>query len=297
VSQVGILNYRSYRYLWFSSAVGLVASLVYVSQYAFDTPRGNTWQGYALGSVAALGMFWLAYLGVRRRRYKAGGAPVLAWTSAHVYIGLLVLLIATLHSSARVTWTLHGVTYLLALVVTLSGVFGIVVYVVCPSLAAQNRHDGSRAQMFAQLLDLDRRARALARRCPPRICSAVLGAVEGTVVGGGVWAQLSGVDHSRFLLIEDGRAGERSRWVRNRKQGAIARYVAERIPQAAKRAEVEALQELLPVLSRRQAVLQRIRVDVQLQGLMSIWLFVHVPLTVALVGALLVHIASVFIYW
>jgi hypothetical protein len=297
VSYGGILSYRGYRYLWFSLAAGLVASLVYVSQYAFDTPRGNTWQGYALGSVAALGMLWLAYLGVRRRRYKAGGTPVLAWTSAHVYIGLLVLLIATLHSSARITWTLHGITYLLALLVVLSGVFGTVAYLVCPSLAAQNRHDGSRAQMFAQLLDLDRRSRALARRCPPRICAAVLGAVEGTVVGGGVWAQLSGVDHSRFLVTEDGTAGERSRWVRNRKQGAIARYVAERIPQAAKRTEVEALQELLPVLSRRQAVLKRIRVDVQLQGLMSIWLFVHVPLTVALIGALLAHIASVFIYW
>jgi hypothetical protein len=297
MSYAGILNYRSYRYLWFSLALGLAASVVYVSQYASDTPRGNTWQGYALGTVAGLGIVWLAYLGVRRRQYGSGGAPVLGWTSAHVYIGLLVLLIATLHSSGRITWTLHGVTYLLALIVTLSGVFGMAVYFVCPSLAARNRSEGSRAQMFAQLLDLDRKSRALARRCTPRISSAVLSAIDHTVVGGGVWAQLSGLDQSRFLLTEDVRGAERSRWVRNRGQGAITRYVAERIPRAPKRAEVEALQELLPVLSRRQAALRRIRIDVQLQGLMSIWLFIHVPFTVALVGALLAHIFSVFIYW
>lgn len=297
MSYAGILSYRSYRYLWFSLALALAAFFVYISQYSFDTPRGNTWQGYTLGTVAGLGIFWLTYLGVRRRRYGSGGAPMLGWTSAHVYVGLLVLLVATLHSSGRISWTLHGITYLLALAVTLSGVFGMAAYLVCPPLAARNRHDGSRAQMFAQLVDLDRKARALARRCPPRISSAVLSAIERTIVGGGVWAQLSGMDQSRFLLTEDTPAGERSRWVRNRGQGAITRYVAERIPRAAKRTEVEALQELLPALSRRQAVLRRIRVDIQLQGMMSIWLFVHVPLTVALIGALLAHIVSVFIYW
>ena len=297
MSQHGILDYRGYRYLWVSLALGLAASVVYVSQYAFDTPRGNTWQGYVLGSVAGLGILWLSYLGVRRRRYRSAGAPVLAWTSAHVYIGLLVLVIATLHSSARVTWTLHGITYLLTLIVTLSGVFGIAAYLICPSLAARNRIEDSRAQMCAQLVDLDRKGRALARRCTPRICSAVLSAIDYTMVGGGVWAQLSGLDQSRFVLIEEIRGQERSRWARNRGQGAITRYVAERIPRAPKRVEVEALQELLPVLSRRQAVLRRIRTDIQLQGLMSIWLFIHVPLTVALVGALLAHIFSVFIYW
>jgi hypothetical protein len=295
--RAGILSYRDYRYLWFVLVLAVAFSVLYISQYSADTPRGNTWQGYVLGTVGAVGILWLAYLGVRRRRYTSGGAPVLAWTSAHVYIGLLVLFVSTLHSSARITWTLHGLTYLLALVVTVSGIFGVAVYLVCPSLSARNRRDTPRSAMFAELLDLNRRVRALARRCPPRVLAAVSSAVDHSAVGGGVWAQLSGLDRSRHESIVDVRGSQRVRWIRNPGQRAIMTFVAQRIPQAGKSSEAQALQELLPLLSRRQAVLQSIRADIRLQSLMSIWLYLHVPLTVALIGALVAHIVSVFIYW
>jgi len=295
--RAGILNYRDYRYLWLALILSVAASALYISQYSVDTPRGNTWQGYVLGAVAGVGILWLAYLGVRRRRYASGGAPVLAWTSAHVYIGLLVLYVATLHSSARITWTLHGLTYLLALAVTVSGMFGVTVYLVCPSASARNRRDQPRSEMFAELLELNRKVRTLARRCPPRVLAAVSSAVDHSAVGGGVWAQLSGLDRSRYEAIVDVRGSQRVRRIRNPGQRAIMSYVAERIPQAGKSSEAQALQELLPLLSRRQAVLQTIRADIRLQSLMSIWLYVHVPLTVALIGALVAHIVSVFIYW
>jgi hypothetical protein len=51
------------------------------------------------------------------------------------------------------------------------------------------------------------------------------------------------------------------------------------------------------VLSRRQAVLRRIRTDIRLQAWLQIWLFVHIPFTVALLGALAVHIVTTYIYW
>ena len=37
--------------------------------------------------------------------------------------------------------------------------------------------------------------------------------------------------------------------------------------------------------------------DLQLQALMEIWLYLHVPLSFALLGALTAHIVSVFFYW
>ena len=37
--------------------------------------------------------------------------------------------------------------------------------------------------------------------------------------------------------------------------------------------------------------------DIQFQSLMEAWLFIHVPLSFALLAALTGHIISVFFYW
>ena len=35
----------------------------------------------------------------------------------------------------------------------------------------------------------------------------------------------------------------------------------------------------------------------QTKALLEIWLYIHVPLTIALLAALIAHIVSVFYYW
>jgi len=52
-----------------------------------------------------------------------------------------------------------------------------------------------------------------------------------------------------------------------------------------------------PICSRRQAVLRRIRRDIQMQGWLRIWLYGHVPLTFAALVGLIVHILTTFLYW
>ena len=66
---------------------------------------------------------------------------------------------------------------------------------------------------------------------------------------------------------------------------------------ASKVAEAELLEELLEVFCRRQAVLRRIAFDIRLRGRIRFWLLIHVPLTIALLVALVVHIVTTFIYW
>jgi len=51
------------------------------------------------------------------------------------------------------------------------------------------------------------------------------------------------------------------------------------------------------LLERRRSSLARIRKHLRLKALLEIWLYVHVPLTFALIAALFVHIVSVFYYW
>ena len=44
-------------------------------------------------------------------------------------------------------------------------------------------------------------------------------------------------------------------------------------------------------------VLSRIRQQMRIRALLEVWLYVHVPLTFALIAALAAHIVSVFFYW
>jgi hypothetical protein len=74
-------------------------------------------------------------------------------------------------------------------------------------------------------------------------------------------------------------------------------FVGARLPRAAKGAEAANLQQLIVLLCRRQAVLRRIRRDIRLYGWLKIWLYFHVPITIALLVALVLHIIVTFFYW
>ena len=66
-------------------------------------------------------VLWMAWYGVRKRRYRASSTSLQGWLSAHVYLGLAAIVIATLHSGLELGLNLHTLTYVLMLVVVLSG--------------------------------------------------------------------------------------------------------------------------------------------------------------------------------
>lgn len=59
----------------------------------------------------------------------------------------------------------------------------------------------------------------------------------------------------------------------------------------------ESLQKLLDTLAKRNALLDRVNRDITLRARLAVWLYIHVPLTIALLAALLVHVLAVFMYW
>jgi len=60
---------------------------------------------------------------------------------------------------------------------------------------------------------------------------------------------------------------------------------------------VAAISELSALIRNKRKLLRQLGADLKLQATLEIWLYVHVPLSVALIGALLVHVVTVFIYW
>ena len=65
------LIHRSMRWLRWSLVLMLIALVGYVAQDLPVPRNGGTAVGYALGTVAALLMVWLTWLGRRKRNYRS----------------------------------------------------------------------------------------------------------------------------------------------------------------------------------------------------------------------------------
>lgn len=285
-----ILSYRGGRYLKWALALIAFSLIIYLTQRNGVQPaNGGTWQGYITGTIGALLIVWLSILGLRKRQYRSTVGSVAGWTSAHVYLGAAVLIVATFHSSAQIGWNIHTLAYVLLCVVVFSGFFGIYLYLSLPRKSLAARDGRSREQLFEELHTLNDEALAHAQNCSTSISVAVDSAVKGTNIGGGTVAQIIGADKSTMKLD--------SKRVSNKDQKQILALIAEQLPSAQRESEVKPLRELLSVMSRRQVLVRRIITDIKLQATMRFWLFIHVPFTMALIISLITHIIVTFLYW
>ncbi len=284
------LTYRSGRWFWWALALSAVSIGLYAWHDLPDPPNGGTWLGYTLGSVAAALIVWLIWLGRRKRDYGSKVGTVQGWTSAHVYLGTALIIVATLHTGFQFGWNLHTLAYTLMMIVILSGFFGIWAYARYPSRMTENTGGKSRPELYTEVAELDRQLLRLAEKGGPEVAAAVASAVERTVVGGSWLAQLKREDRSEVQLSGKG-------LVSNAGMAAIVDFVIEHLGASRDGAQGEALRELSTLLGNRARLLSRIRRDVQLVGLLRVWLFVHVPVAFACLAALTAHIVSVFIYW
>lgn len=289
----GILEYKKSRYFWWSLILVVVCFGIYLTQSADTPPNGGTWQGYTTGTIGALLILWLSMLGIRKRSYTSTLGTVAGWTSAHVYLGGAVIIVATLHSANQLGWNVHTLAYALLLGVVLSGFVGLYYYLRLPQIALKNRGGQSRDALFAELFELDEEGKEVANRCSSEISLAANSAITRTGIGGGVLSQLRRSDNSKMKMVQN----NKEVLVENRDQARVLTIIANQIPDATRQSEVGPLRELLSIMSRRQAVIRRIVRDIQLQGMMKIWLYIHIPLTVALLVALSMHIIVTFLYW
>lgn len=288
-----LLSWRRYRYGKWALLLGVLAIALYASQGAGSgqPPNGGTWQGYVLGTVGALLIVWLTALGIRKRRYRSTAGTVQGWTSAHIYLGSMLLLVATLHCDAQFGWNVHTLAYVLMCLVLVSGFYGLYAYLHIPGRLAANRAGKERAVWLQELAELDDRIRNVVASCDAQLQEMALSALELTRLGGSMGQQLGARDHSGIQVSGSDKPAA------NIEQAVILQALSNRIPDARKQSEAEVLNELLALFGRRRVILHLLRKDIQLQGLVKIWLYFHIPLTMALLMALLIHILTVFIYW
>lgn len=261
--------YARWRWAKRASLLALVAVVIYAWHSPDPKPNGATWYGYTLGTIGAGLIVWLTALGIRKRRVSRRPWSLKAWTSAHVYLGLALSVVGTLHTGFEFGWNVHTLAYLLMMLVIASGVFGILAYGVLPGALSANRGEQTESDMIAGLRTIDGQINDAAQGLSSRAAQLVRDALREDVFRQGLWWRLTGRDR--------------------RGPTRIAReQLDEPGPDVAR---VEAL------LDRRLMALAATRRHLALRARLEVWLYVHIPLTVALLAALGAHILSVFFYW
>lgn len=268
----GFLRHRGFRWLKVALALSLVCVATYFLTDPKPRPGGGTWIGYTLGTMGALLIVWLSLLGIRKRAITEGRWSLKAWTSAHVYLGLSLIVVATLHTGFQLGWNVHTLAYGLMMLVIASGMFGIWAYATLPSALSSNREQMTQGQMIDAIRALDRQLHEAAQPLTRGPADLVLAALEEDPFAPGLWRRLSGFhpNCATQKAIEGlARLGDQD-------------------------ATIERVEKLLV---RRKAQLERLRRHMRLKTMLEVWLYVHVPATMALLAALTAHIISVFYYW
>ena len=203
-----MLDYAKRRYLKIAVALCVSSIIAYAWHDPLSPPNGGTWLGYTLGGIGAALILWLTALGVRKRSYSSSLGTLRGWTSAHVYLGLALIVVATLHTGFQFGWNLHTLCYALMLIVIGSGIFGMVAYLRYPQLMSTNRAGSKPDVLLEEINDLDQRALRVANEMPRRFGDVLRSNREGTRVGGSTRAILGGLDLSTIHLPAAGGASQ-----------------------------------------------------------------------------------------
>lgn len=276
LSRGAVMAAHDFLFLKISCAVTILVLGVYAWHNPAGGPKGDTWLGYTLGIGSALVVCWLAYFGIRKRRYAAGSVDLRTWLAAHIYLGVLVIIVATLHSGFRLGLNLHGLAWLLLVLTCISGVFGLQAYIRYPRLMVANRGGIAFDALLGQIADADREMQATAMPMGDDLSQSVHAAIIGTTLSGTAWQRLSG----RFAACPTARM----------------RQKVEIMLRSPSVDEVPALRQLLAQVIRKEALLARVRRELQLLAWLQVWLFFHIPLSCALLAAITAHVTAVMFF-
>lgn len=277
ISHEGFLEHKRFRYLKIALVLILISVIVYLVADVGARHNGGTWLGYALGTISALLIVWLMFLGIRKRAATAGHWSLKGWTSAHVYLGSSLLVLATLHTGFQFGLNVHTLAYALMVIVIVSGFFGIYYYATVPRRMSDNRAHRTQKDLLDAIRALNRELTEAAQPLDPKYVKEVKRAIRKTKIKPGLFNSISSAQRQCATT----RAAKRLR----------------RAMETADESMRRPLETVVAILERKSALLLRTRRHIRNKTLLQLWLYFHVPLSFALLAALIAHIVSVFFYW
>lgn len=275
----GFLTHKRSRWLKVALVISALAIAIYALTDPAPRPGGGTVVGYLLGTIGALLILWLSLIGLRKRIITRGPYSLKAWTSAHVWLGLSLIVIATLHTGFQLGWNVHSLAYVLMMIVILSGLYGVFAYARLPEQLSANRNEATQPQMLEAIRALDAQLDTAAQPLGKEEADLVRLSLEGCTIGGSLWQRLTG----RYPDCGNGRALTAVQAI-----VTAQRHSGKADPR---------LTQILFLLERKAAALAQARRHIGIKTRLELWLYIHVPATFALIAALAAHILTVFLYW
>lgn len=206
------------------------------------------------------------------------GQTLQGWLSAHIYLGAALLVLATLHAGFEFDWNVHTLAYGLMAAVVLNGFYGLYLYMNYPQLLTAALGEDSLQDLLEQIEELNETARVRALELPDELNQLVYRSRVETCFGGNFWQQISGIRQNcptRIAVKQIQLFGQK--------------YTREEQPKY--------LRDLYSVMLRKMKLVQRAREAIKLKARMDAWLYLHLPLTVAMLAAIFAHVLSILYFW
>jgi hypothetical protein len=271
-----VLGLAKYRYFKWSLALSTSALALYLWDSTDMQPNGGTWVGYTLGTIGVILILWLAAFGIRKRRYHRNMGLLSHWLSAHIWLGISLVLIASLHAGFQFGWNVHTLAYVLMVLVVVSGIVGVMLYRINPGLMSEMLGGQTLIELAQGLREIDQEALQVL----PRVGE-------------------SHRENARACLAEVSAEPIANRWLDRLLGGQRHSSTSEsmaRFEQWTLGGD-RACRDLMLLMVKRDHQLSRIRRFVQLKAFTEAWLLIHVPASMGLLASLVAHIVSVFFYW
>ena len=252
-------------------AVLVLLSVVYLFDTPVGGPNGGTWVGYTYGVLATAGIVYLMWFGIRKRSYHARYTTLQGCLSAHVWLGVSLGVIVPLHSGFSFGMNVHTLAYALMMVVVLSGIWGAMQY---GSLAPQiqsHRGGATLKKLLEQQLLLNNEIQSLGYQKSDAFL-ALIQKIDFEF-NPSFWAAVLGRGPSTISTAQT---------------ASLLDVLPEK--------EHEDAVKVIKLIDRKQELVQTMLTEVKIMARLKLWLYLHLPVSFALLAALAVHIFSVFYY-
>lgn len=273
-----ILTYGSKRYLR-GAAIGAAGLLLSYSYYARTTiPSGGTVWGLVYGWIGLIAILVLMFLGIRKRWYFSRLGTLQGWTSAHVYLGLLTLLIIPMHAGFQFGWNVHTLAYVLLVVVVLSGIVGLLIYLTVPTILTTHE-SGMLPDMLE--VEIDQTLKEMKQ----------LAAAEP-----GIFQRLYQEEARRCRELKS--QGWRILFARVDPGSILAQRTRDLHYQLADipAPDQEGFSRFAGLVLRKTELEAYLAGQMRLKNSLQAWLYVHIPVSIALVAAVGVHLLVILYY-
>ncbi len=265
-------SYRDYRWFWLNFALVIGSIAAYSIDSPIGGPGGDTYLGIILGIIGAVGMVVLMWYSARKRSYRAKYTTLKGSLSLHVWLGISLVVVVTLHAGFSFGWNVHTLAYVLMLLTILTGIWGGLNYHRLAGEIESHRGGASIPALLEQLHSAEK-----------EIKQELQGKSD----------QLQALGRALHLDITPDLTFALFKSEITRPDSARTQELMRSVPDADRD---EALR-IIAIHAKKVSILNSIRSEVRTLFLMRAWLYLHLPLAAGAFMALIIHIASVIKYW